>query len=61
LPLIGIPSDWKTWIYVVIGLLFIWRFFFERKIFWKTFLKQKTETLNIEINVENSGEENKKV
>ena len=43
LPIVGIPEEWKTWIYVVIGLALIVRFFFEKKIFWNVFVKKPVD------------------
>jgi hypothetical protein len=41
LPLLGIPGQWKTYVYVVIGLALIARFVFERRSFFERFFGQK--------------------
>lgn len=41
LPELGIPSDWKTYTYVVIGLAIIVRFIFENRSALEKFLGQK--------------------
>jgi len=41
LPLLGIPSQWKTYIYVIIGFAIIIRFIFENRSSFEKFLGQK--------------------
>ena len=51
LPLLGIPSEWKTYTYVVIGFAIIIRFIFENRSTIEKFLGQKPN-----ISVESSQE-----
>ncbi len=41
LPILGIPNEWKTYAYVIIGLAIIIRFIFENRFWFENLLGQK--------------------
>ena len=51
LPILGIPGQWKTYVYVIIGLALIARFIFEKWSFFSKFFGQKPN-ISVESNTE---------
>ncbi len=51
LPLFGIPNEWKTYAYVIIGLCLIARFLYEKKALFEKYFGQKPN-ISVESNTE---------
>ncbi len=54
LPLLGIPNEWKTYAYVIVGLCFIGRFIYEKRAIFEKYFGQKPN-ISVESNTETTA------